>query len=74
MTSQKFNIKEEVIVTDFSVTDEDLMKVFNTYASHHAEDVEGGKASLKPLQFSSIWRLISGEKGNLYKEMQMFKK
>jgi hypothetical protein len=26
------------------------------------------------MQFSAIWRLITEEKGNLYKEMQMFKK
>jgi len=24
------------------------------------------------MQFSMIWRLVTGEKGNLYKEMQMF--
>ena len=26
------------------------------------------------MQFSNIWRMITNEKGNLFREMQMFKK
>ncbi len=70
--NERFHVKEEVTIVDYSVSDEDLLKVFNTYAGQHEEN--GGMTSLNPLQFSSIWRLVSGEKGNLYKEMQMFNK
>ena len=30
--------------------------------------------SIKPIQLSTIWRLVTGEKGNLFKEMQLFSK
>lgn len=36
------------------------------------EAEEGG--FINAMQFSNIWRLITEEKGNLFKEMQMFKK
>ena len=34
----------------------------------------GGGGFINAMQFSSIWRLITEEKGNLFKEMQMFKR
>jgi len=32
------------------------------------------KLSLNVMQFSTIWRLLTGDKGNLFKEMQIFHK
>jgi hypothetical protein len=54
-----------------SVTTEDQMRrCFDSYA----RKVDDNEASLNPMQFSTILRLITGEKGNLFKEMQMFQK
>jgi hypothetical protein len=35
---------------------------------------KNGQATINAMQFSSSFRLITGERGNLYKEMQMFKR
>eukprot|EP00602_Paraphysomonas_sp_CaronLab_P002567 CAMPEP_0185019052 /NCGR_PEP_ID=MMETSP1103-20130426/1667_1 /TAXON_ID=36769 /ORGANISM="Paraphysomonas bandaiensis, Strain Caron Lab Isolate" /LENGTH=968 /DNA_ID=CAMNT_0027549131 /DNA_START=36 /DNA_END=2942 /DNA_ORIENTATION=- len=51
-------------------TDEQLERCFHSYARR----VDGNEPSLNPMQFSTIFRLITGEKGNLFKEMQMFQK
>ena len=62
-------------------SDEDIMKVFHSYARSLEELAEGGiDASrgryLNPMQFSSILRLVTEEKSksNLFKEMQIFKR
>ncbi len=62
---------QESSVEESSVTDEDLLKVFEAYAR---KEENGKPAALNPMQFSTIWRLLSGDKGNLFKEMQMFNK
>eukprot|EP00602_Paraphysomonas_sp_CaronLab_P006782 CAMPEP_0185017452 /NCGR_PEP_ID=MMETSP1103-20130426/406_1 /TAXON_ID=36769 /ORGANISM="Paraphysomonas bandaiensis, Strain Caron Lab Isolate" /LENGTH=972 /DNA_ID=CAMNT_0027546873 /DNA_START=174 /DNA_END=3092 /DNA_ORIENTATION=+ len=51
-------------------TDEQLERCFHSYARR----VDDNEPSLNPMQFSTIFRLITGEKGNLFKEMQMFQK
>ena len=59
-----------VTVQDTITTEDQMQRCFNSYARR----VEGAEPSLNPMQFSTIWRLITGEKGNLFKEMQMFQK
>jgi hypothetical protein len=59
------------IVIEATVTkDEQISRCFHSYARR----VDGREPSLNPMQFSTIWRLITGEKGNLFKEMSMFQK
>jgi hypothetical protein len=56
----------------------DIKKVFWVYGlksnigSFKEDDILEGQ--INAMQFSTIWRKITGEKGNLFKEMQMFKK
>jgi len=63
----------------------DLKKVFMLYGSRSSKGAgstigtEAGsnmdqEGTINAMQFSTIWRLITEEKGNLFKEMQMFKK
>jgi hypothetical protein len=47
-----------------------LAKVFNAYAKHSDED--DGVGYINVMQFSTIWRLATGVKGNLFKEMKIF--
>ena len=59
--------------------DEDIKKIFHSYARSLDELTSGGMDTsrgryLNPMQFSSILRLVTEEKSNLFKEMQMFKK
>ena len=42
------------------------------FASPQGEN--GAPGYINAMQFSSIWRMITGEKGNLFKEMQMYKR
>jgi hypothetical protein len=55
-----------------AATAEDLYKVFYNHGIKAGTDRHSG--FLNPMQFSNIWRLITSEKGNLFREMQMFKK
>lgn len=65
---------------DGQASRDDLRKVFlnnggaskPTDVHRAAEEVAGG--FINAMQFSNIWRLITEEKGNLFKEMQMFKR
>ena len=50
----------------------DLKKVFDLYGTKPDPGVHDG--FINAMQFSNIWRLITEEKGNLFKEMQMFKR
>ena len=59
-----------VDVQDTVTTEDQMQRCFNSYARR----VDSAEPSLNPMQFSTIWRLITGEKGNLFKEMQMFQK
>lgn len=52
---------------------EDLRLVFSMYGTKASEDGEQ-PGFINAMQFSNIWRLITEEKGNLFKEMQNFKK
>ncbi len=56
--------------------DDDIRRVFNSYAKSlsDAEGAQLGIPFLNPMQFVAILRLVTGQKSNLYKEMQMFKK
>ena len=49
---------------------EELRLLFQTYVKRSNE----GADYINVMQFSSIYRLVTGEKGNLYSEMQMFNK
>ena len=58
------------------ILEETLHGIFVTYC-HKAFEAEGDASQMgfiNAMQFSSIWRLITGEKGNLFKEMQMYKR
>lgn len=52
------------------VTESDMMSVFLAYSRVNAT----GSRVMLPLHFSIVWRLISQDKGNLFKEMQMFQR
>jgi hypothetical protein len=67
---QKEASRGKIVIEDTLTTDEQILRCFNSYARR----VDGREPSLNPMQFSTIWRLITGEKGNLFKEMQMFQK
>lgn len=62
--------RRHVVIEETVTTDEQLARCFHSYARR----VDDNEPSLNPMQFSTIWRLITGEKGNLFKEMQMFQK
>jgi hypothetical protein len=62
--------RSKIVIEESVTTDEQISRCFNSYARR----VDGRDPSLNPMQFSTIWRLITGEKGNLFKEMQMFQK
>lgn len=55
-----------------SEDEENIKKVFASYAKH-TED-ESAIGYINVMQFSTIWRLATGVKGNLFKEMQIFNK
>lgn len=52
------------------VTESDMMSVFSAYSRVNST----GTRVMLPLHFSIVWRLISQDKGNLFKEMQMFQR
>lgn len=62
--------RRRIVVEDTITTDEQISRCFHSYARR----VDNSEPSLNPMQFSTILRLITGEKGNLFKEMQMFQK
>ena len=51
-----------------TVTDDEMLSIYRTYCRRNEIGVEGVNA----LQFSVVWRLVSEEKGNLFREMQIF--
>ncbi len=57
-------------------TEDDIRKVFHSYAKSLSDIASKSSAGefLNPMQFATVYRLVSGQKGNLYKEMQMFQK
>ena len=54
-------------------TDEQLARFFDSYA-RAIDGFEDNEPLLTPVQFSSILRLVTGEKGNLFSEMKTFNK
>mmetsp|Transcript_14187 Transcript_14187/g.26565 ORF Transcript_14187/g.26565 Transcript_14187/m.26565 type:complete len:1074 (+) Transcript_14187:43-3264(+) len=51
-----------------TVSDNEMISIYKSYCRRNAIGAEGVNA----LQFSVVWRLVSGEKGNLFREMQIF--
>lgn len=51
-----------------SIRDEDIAKVFNAYSRRSTT------GTIMPKQFSTIWRMLTGDKGNLFQEMELFHK
>lgn len=51
-----------------TVTDEEMISIYKSYCRGSQIGSEGVNA----LQFSVVWRLVSEEKGNLFREMQIF--
>ena len=60
-------------------TEDDVRRLFTSYARSLEDlaasgmDISKGQF-LNPMQFSSIMRLVTEERSNLFKEMQMFKR
>jgi hypothetical protein len=50
-------------------TEEDLVSVFGFYKK---KNEEGGEDYLNVMNFCTIWRMVTGNKGNLMEEMQIF--
>lgn len=46
----------------------DIAKLYESYVKVTDE----GRQYINVMQFSTIWRLVTGDKGNLFQEMQMF--
>ena len=60
-------------------TEADIRKVFHAYCKSLSDLAASGISAekgefLNPMQFIAILRLVTGQKSNLYKEMQTFKK
>ena len=51
--------------------EEDLTNIFNFYKK---KDESGGADFVSVMNFCTIWRMVTGEKGNLMREMQVFNK
>jgi hypothetical protein len=62
--------RSRVVIEETVTSNEQISRCFHSYARR----VDGREPSLNPMQFSTIWRLITGERGNLFKEMSMFQK
>ena len=76
LASRSERIRRESLVLDETVedstekiTDEQLNTIFNSYAK---ESGTVDYPTLNVMQFSTIWRLITGERGNLFQEMKIF--
>ena len=54
---------------DAPATENELKNLFLSTSSQL-----GSKGMLNAIQLSTIWRLVTGEKGNLFKEMKLFQK
>lgn len=77
LASRSERIRRESLVVDNTeenddsdkISDEQLHAVFHSYA----KDVgTAGHPTLNVMQFSTIWRMITGERGNLFQEMKIF--
>jgi hypothetical protein len=53
-----------------TATEAEMSSIYKSYCRGNNIGSEG----LTALQFSAVWRLLSGEKGNLFREMQMFQR
>jgi len=51
--------------------EEDLVNIFGFYKK---KDESGGDDFVSVMNFCTIWRMVTGEKGNLMREMQVFNK
>ena len=61
-------------------TEDDLREIFRMYVGRrrrksaaYARSQGSEESFINPMQFSLLWRQITGERGNLFREMQMFK-
>jgi hypothetical protein len=75
IASRKSRLENErkqanILLVPITVTDAQMTSIYNSYCRGNKIGIEG----LTALQFSSMWRLVSGEKGNLFREMQMFQR
>lgn len=68
-------VAQEAIVEPEDLTkpadQNDLKKFFGFYVKKAGDT---GEAYINVMQFSAIWRVVTEEKGNLFKEMKMFNK
>jgi hypothetical protein len=76
LASRSERIRRESLVMDRpykddsdEISDEQLDAVFSSYAK---ESGTAAYPTLNVMQFSTIWRLITGERGNLFQEMKIF--
>ena len=49
-------------------------KDLRTFYDFYVKRAEDGTEYINVMQFSTIWRMVTGERGNLFKEMQTFNK
>lgn len=54
-----------------AATEQDLAKVFSFYIKINPDS---GERFINVMNFCTIWRMVTGEKGNLLQEMQVFNK
>ena len=55
--------------SNLPATEKELRELFRSFSNSMAND-----GNLNAIQLSNIWRLVTGEKGNLFKEMKLFHK
>lgn len=68
---QRRIINEQTIFNVEPADEEDIRTLYHMYGN--AKDVTGdGEMTISPINFSAVWRMVTGDKGNLFKEMQMF--
>lgn len=76
LASRSERIRRESLLSDSNehddsdrISDEQLHSVFHSYAKVSSTATH---PTLNVMQFSTIWRLITGERGNLFQEMKIF--
>jgi hypothetical protein len=71
--SDTLSLVNESSKNEVLATEEDLKKVYGFYSKNGIEGMKDGRY-INVMAFSAIWRIVSGEKGNLFQEMQIFNK
>jgi len=67
-------IKETNNNNEVLANEDDLKKVYTFYSKAGIEGMKDAGRYINVMTFSAIWRIVSGEKGNLFQEMQIFNK